>query len=287
MLDAGCGAGRGAGILAGAGAQEVVGVDSAPEAISAAMERYGSVASFTLGDLTALPFASESFDLVVSFEAIQHVADAARALEELRRVLRPEGSLLVSTVNGSASGERDPQQLSELTSGQLSEQLRRLFAHVRMLEQADWFMSAVMEQCDARSADVSRPLAVELRKEVGAPAGRELFAVGLASDAALPELPLGMSVACNAGGPQDEFRRQVLLQLELEQAATRERALRRENDALAERLWQAEERNQVELPKAAADLDRARRSLRAMQASASWRLTRPLRAIKGLFSRRS
>ncbi|MDQ4047826.1 MAG: hypothetical protein M3131_00345, partial [Actinomycetota bacterium] len=113
-----------------------------------------------------------------------------------------------------------------------------------------------------------------------------LFAVGLASDAALPELPLGVSVACNAGGPQDEFRRQVLLQLELEQAATRERALRREHDALAERLWQAEERHQVQLTNAAADIDRARRAVKAMQASVSWRLTRPLRAVKGLLARR-
>ena len=285
VLDAGCGAGAGAGILSRAGASEVVGVDIAPEAISTAMERYGSVASFMLGDLTALPFDSESFDVVVSFETIQHVADPGRALEELRRVLRPEGILLVSTVNSNGAAATNPSGLGELTSGELSHQLRRFFGHVRMLEQGDWFMSAVMEQCDARSTDVSRALPVELRKEVGAPADRELFAVGVASDATLRELPLGVSVACNAGGPQHEFREQVLLRHELERATTRERALRREHHALAERLWQVEQRTQVELTNAAADVDRARGAVKAMQASLSWRLTRPLRAIKGLLGR--
>lgn len=284
VLDAGCGAGRGAGMLAEAGAEEVVGVDIAPEAISIAMARFGAVAAFTLGDLTGLPFDSESFDVVVGFEVIEHVDDQARALEELRRVLRPEGVLLVTTRNRSVSADTNSQQL---TSCELAEELRRHFGHVRMLQQSDWFMSAVMEHSDARSSEISRALPVELRKEVGLPADREPFAVAVASNAALAELPQGVSVACSPGGPQEQFRQQVLLQRELEQAFTRERALCQEHDALGERLWQAAERHQVELAQAAADLDRARRTVVSMQASVSWRLTRPLRGFGGLRRRRT
>lgn len=284
VLDAGCGEGSGADVLSRAGAEEVVGVDVAPDAVSTAMERFGSVATFTLGDLAALPFDSESFDVAVVFEVIEHVGDRSRALEELRRVLRPDGMLLASTGNRSVSADTNPRQL---TGCELSEELRRHFGHVRMLQQSDWFMSAVMEHSDARSTEISRALPVELRKEVGLPADREPFAVAMASNAALPELPLGVAVACSPGGPEEQFRQQVLLQLELERAFTREQALRREHDALGERLWQAAERNQVELARAAADLDRARRAVVAMQASFSWRLTRPLRGFSGLLRRRS
>lgn len=283
VLDAGCGDGSGAEILARAEAEEVVGVDIAPESVSAAMQRFGSAGTFMLGDLTALPFDAESFDVAVSFEAIEH-ADPRQALEELRRVLRRDGVVLVATANRSVSADTNPHQL---TGCELSDELRRLFGHVRVLQQSNWFLSAVMEQPDARSADVSERLAVELRKEAGLPADREPVAVALASDAPLPALPLGVGVACAPGGPEEQFRQHVLLQHELEQACAREKALRREHDVLGERLWQATEGSQVELARAAADLERARRSVVAMQASLSWRITRPLRGFGGLLRRRS
>ena len=284
VLDAGCGTGSGADVLSRAGAEEVVGVDIAPEAVTAAMERFGSVATFRLGDLTALPFDSESFDVAIAFEVLEHIGGRPRALEELRRVLRPDGLLLLSTRNRSVAADKNGQQL---TSCELSEELRRLFGHVRMLQQSNWFMSAVMEKRHARSTDISRALPIELRKEVALPADGEPFAMGLASNAAIPELPLGVGVACSPGGPEEQFREETLLQLQLERASTREKALRREHDALGERLWQAAERNEVELARAAADLDRARRAVVAMQASLSWRITRPLRAFGGAFRRRS
>jgi len=281
ILDAGCGDGSGAEILARAGAEEVVGVDIAREAVSTAMERLEPVATFTLGDLTALPFDAESFDLVVAFEVIEHVGDQPRALEELRRVLRPDGTLLVSARNNSVSAGTNARPL---TSCELSEQLSRQFGHVRMLQQSGWFMSAVMEPC---SAEVSRTLPVELRKESDLSMDSESPVVALASNAALAELPLGVGVACSPGGPEEQLRQNILLQLELERAFSREEALRREHDALGERLWETAESNQLELASAAAELDRARRTVVEMQASFSWRLTRPLRGFKGLLRRRS
>ncbi len=190
----------------------------------------------------------------------------------------------MSTPNRSVSAETNSQQL---TSCELSEELRHHFGHVRMLQQSDWFMSAVMEHSDARSSDIARPLPVELRKDVSLPVDREPFAIAVASNASLPELPPGVSVACSPGGPEEQFRKYALLQRELEQAFAREKALRREHDALGERLWQAAEANQAELATAAAQLDRARRNVVAMQESFSWRITRPLRGFGGLFRRRS
>ncbi len=47
-------------------------------------------------DLTALSFADESFDAVVSLEVMEHIPDFQRAFLECARVLRPGGRLLLS-----------------------------------------------------------------------------------------------------------------------------------------------------------------------------------------------
>jgi SAM-dependent methyltransferase len=56
-------------------------------------------AAFIQGDAQDLPFADESFDLVVSCETIEHVPDVRRALREMWRVARPGAKLFLTTPN--------------------------------------------------------------------------------------------------------------------------------------------------------------------------------------------
>ncbi len=70
VLDAGCGVGEGARILADAGAKHVTGVTFSQDAQSAALRGAGDVAEFVTGKLEALPIAPASFDIAVCFEAI-------------------------------------------------------------------------------------------------------------------------------------------------------------------------------------------------------------------------
>lgn len=97
VLDAGCGVGYGSAHLADT-AQKVVGLDRSAEALAHARSEYTRPnVEFVEGDLLALPFRDESFDVVCAFEAIEHVDDQRRFLSEVARVLRAEGALFVST----------------------------------------------------------------------------------------------------------------------------------------------------------------------------------------------
>jgi ubiquinone/menaquinone biosynthesis C-methylase UbiE len=95
-LDVGCGAGEFTAALAQAGAQ-AIGVDVAQAALERARERHPAL-DFRLVPLDGpLPFADSAFELVWASEVIEHVADTARWLSEVRRVLAPRGRLLLTT----------------------------------------------------------------------------------------------------------------------------------------------------------------------------------------------
>lgn len=96
VLDMGCGEGRFAAALASAGA-EVVAVDVAGEAVRRARERHPQLDVRLIEPEAELAVANASFDVVWAGETIEHVADTAGWLSELRRVLRSGGVLLLST----------------------------------------------------------------------------------------------------------------------------------------------------------------------------------------------
>jgi SAM-dependent methyltransferase len=95
-LDLGCGQGEFTAVLDAAGAR-AVGVEVAEAALARARARHPDV-EFQLAPAAGpLPFADGSFDLVWASEVIEHVADTARWLSEVRRVLVPGGRLLLTT----------------------------------------------------------------------------------------------------------------------------------------------------------------------------------------------
>jgi 2-polyprenyl-3-methyl-5-hydroxy-6-metoxy-1,4-benzoquinol methylase len=75
VLDAGCGTGYGSTILAESGAEDVIGIDIAEDAVEAARGRQSRCVHFEVADLRALPFEDASFDAIVSFEVIEHLTE--------------------------------------------------------------------------------------------------------------------------------------------------------------------------------------------------------------------
>jgi SAM-dependent methyltransferase len=95
VLDAGCGDGRGAALLAAGGAERVVAIDSDEGALAKARAGVdGEAIELHRCDLGLLPFEDDSFDLVTCFDALERGEDPDLILKELCRVLSPEGVLL-------------------------------------------------------------------------------------------------------------------------------------------------------------------------------------------------
>lgn len=90
VLDAGCGEGVLSILMAQKGAS-VIGIDISAPNVEAAQKRAGGLGvavSFIVGDAEELPFADNSFDLVVSSHVIEHLPDPIKGLRELHRATR-------------------------------------------------------------------------------------------------------------------------------------------------------------------------------------------------------
>ncbi len=100
VLDIASGEGYGSTLLAGC-ARSVVGVDISAAAVAHALQKYAATTNlrFEQGSVTAIPLASASVDVVVSFETVEHLTEQSQMLAELKRVLRPDGLLVISSPN--------------------------------------------------------------------------------------------------------------------------------------------------------------------------------------------
>jgi len=99
ILDTGCGVGYGSAYLAEVAAH-VVGLDNDSRAIRFARSHYARTnTTYLVGDCQNLPFRSQAFGVVTSFEVIEHLPDAKAYLEEVLRVLKKDGIFVVSTPN--------------------------------------------------------------------------------------------------------------------------------------------------------------------------------------------
>jgi len=135
VLEAGAGEGYGAAMVAGL-ARRVIAVDYDEAAARHARAEYPDI-DVVRGNLAGLPIRDRALDAVVNLQVIEHLWDQPGFLAECARVLRPAGTLVVTTPNRlTFSPGRDtplnPFHTRELTAAELTELLAPHFDVVRM-----------------------------------------------------------------------------------------------------------------------------------------------------------
>ena len=99
VLDLGCNTGYGSNIIKNS-CKEIIGVDVSEKAIKMAQDLYVNKGiEYKLIDGKQLPFSENSFDVVVSFQVIEHIIEHEEYLKEIQRVLVPGGKVIFTTPN--------------------------------------------------------------------------------------------------------------------------------------------------------------------------------------------
>jgi 2-polyprenyl-3-methyl-5-hydroxy-6-metoxy-1,4-benzoquinol methylase len=134
VLDYGCGNGVGSVILKRNG-WEIVGIDSDREAIAFADEAWGHLISFEIGDWTGEDRVSPlSYDAVVCLEVIEHVSHPGNLLASLKKALRPDGVLILSTLNHNSQYRKNRGHIGKYTLENFEEMVEKVFPGVRIYD---------------------------------------------------------------------------------------------------------------------------------------------------------
>jgi SAM-dependent methyltransferase len=165
-------------MLAAAGASEAIGVDVDESTVAHATQRYPD-ATFRVADVTNLPFEDGRFELVASFETIEHVKQPERALDELRRVLSDDGLLVISTPNKHRYLVENRFHEREFAHEEFLALLSARFPVVELLLQHNWNASLILSPAAAADARGEHAHPLELSKTVGIAPGQELYTLAL------------------------------------------------------------------------------------------------------------
>jgi 2-polyprenyl-3-methyl-5-hydroxy-6-metoxy-1,4-benzoquinol methylase/GT2 family glycosyltransferase len=292
VLDIACGEGYGSALI-GRVASSVTGVDIAGDAVRHAASNYGTDSvSFAVGECADIPVADASVDVVVSFETLEHVADQHRFFREIKRVLRPEGMLVISTPNTDVYKEiltePNPFHVKELNEAEFCSILGENFLNFRLFGQRSVVGSAIVPQIkQLGGGDSQQSFVVKDGGNISAVPGigAPMYLVAVASDAPLPGMLHGLlddrpflmglyamlqERAINVLQAEHQSRASEALRSnavrELEDHVRIEQALREETAVWKTKLDQAK----AELAEACDSIESLKTELKQANAAADW-----------------
>lgn len=159
VLDIASGEGYGAALIA-ARAASVVGVDISREAVEHASAQYSQLSNlrFEQGSAAAIPLGDASVDAVVSFETIEHLLEQEAMLSEIKRVLRPDGFLVLSSPNKDVyakySGAHNEYHVKELQLDELQALLSARFPAANYYAQRFSVVSGILPLDSVRGVSI-------------------------------------------------------------------------------------------------------------------------------------
>ena len=201
VLDVACGEGYGSALLA-KHASHVTGVDLSPEAIAHAQRSYAGIGNleFTAASCTRMPLPDAAFDVVVSFETLEHIAEQAQFLAEAARVLKPGGVLVMSCPNKLEYSDKrnfaNEFHVKELYREELAALVGARFPEVDWYGQKPTFYSVIAPESTGPAQGELREVAEANPAEAEPALAHPLYFLVVASRsrAALDALPPALSV---------------------------------------------------------------------------------------------
>jgi len=135
VIDIGCGTGYGCSLLARK-AKRVVGLDYDAGALEYCRTNYpGPNIEYRQGEAAVLEIG-EMFDVAIVFQVIEHLADPADFLSRLKKIVKPGGTILITTPNsrtGSSGVADNPFHVSEMNHAEFSNLIGRSFRDFKIL----------------------------------------------------------------------------------------------------------------------------------------------------------
>lgn len=296
VLDIASGEGYGSSLLASV-ARSVVGVDIDEASVRFARRAYSREnLSYCQGSVESIPLTDASVDVVVCYETLEHVAQHGRLLDEITRVLRKGGILIISTPDRRVYTEEpvyhNPYHVKELDRGEFQAFLQQRFPYVSLYEQ-QVLEGSVLARCSGQTGGVESFATADASRFIyrdGLPRAPYLLAVASPGDSELPAVSLlsGLDTDATLGHSERDHIR-ILLAQERDRNAELECRIQEvdyERGYLRAMITAARERNEIlhaAYEKAgalqAAERKAAEQQLEAIRTSTSWRLTGPMRVL--------
>jgi ubiquinone/menaquinone biosynthesis C-methylase UbiE len=191
VLDIASGEGYGSNLLSKV-AKSVTGVDVSPEAVAHAAAKYrSSNLRYVQGSADRIPVEDATIEVAVSFETIEHHEMHDEMISELKRVLRPDGLLIISTPDKlnltDRPGNYNPFHVKELYREEFHALVRTQFSNVAPLSQKLVYGSAMSPEGEAKGFREYWDDGGEAQVMEGL--RNPLYSICVASDAELPPMP--------------------------------------------------------------------------------------------------
>jgi len=194
VLDIASGEGYGSAMLASR-ASKAVGVDISAEAVKHARKRYNKEnLEYMVGSCADIPLRDASVDLVVSFETIEHHDQHEKMMQEVRRVLRRTGVLLISSPDkyhySVETGISNEYHIKELYLHEFKQLLGNYFKNVTYFGQRIIYGSGIFAESLPTHALSYWQENEVIRETPGIV--KPVYWIALASNAELPKLAAGV-----------------------------------------------------------------------------------------------
>ena len=247
VLDIASGSGYGTATLAKT-ANKVYGVDINEKAVNYSIENFGNKkTTFLVGSGTDIPLETDSVDIVVSHETIEHIDDYRKFMREIKRVLKNGGQAIISTPNDDEYPAGNHFHLHQFKVKEFKKLLQSYFTNVDLYYQGAWISAALLNE---KEFTTEWRQSMETFKTQAQPTVKSTYVVAVCSDKKVSKLK---SLAAYTEPWSDKELREL--------AQARQDEIQNIKDGYGKHIEKLEEQ------------------LRLITSSRSWRVTRPLRAL--------